>query len=171
MKKKEKKGFIFNGPDFSVAIKYSDKAIKNDIIKIIPKDGRPFEILTNDFVSLLAKHVNFATLSPAFVHNKMIKMIQVTRNIQLTVNRDIKEGETISIPFTHMHPIEFALAEEALGVAAISETVKAINVKELEKAQKRVDQAVIDFANEQWGNTIKKLKNEEEVTEGDQTSP
>lgn len=167
--KKNKKGYIFNGPDFSVAIKYSDKAIKNDIIKFIPKDGRPFELLTNDFVELLAKHVNFQTLAPAMIHNKMIKMVQVTRNITLRVNRDIKEGEVIQIPFTHMHPIEFAIAEAALGVANMSERVQILNRKHIVEAAKHVDESINEFAHEQWDNMIKKMREQE--TENSQTSP
>lgn len=158
MTRKEKQGYIFRGPEFSVLIKYSDRSRDGKIIKFIPRKGEPFELSTEAFVSLLAKHVNFNHIAPAMIHNKTIDMVQVTRNIVLKVNRDIKEGEVISIPFTHMHPLDFAIAEEALGVAHISPEVKSINEKAFEKARKRVTQKTEDFAKEQWSQFIKEIE-------------
>jgi hypothetical protein len=159
LNKKEKQGFVYKGPDYSVVIKYSPRAIKQGLIKFIPKDGKPFEMRTEDFVQLLALHVNAEVLSPAMINNKMIKMIQVARMITFTPHRDIKAGETVNIPYRHMHPIEFAIAEEALGVLNIASGVKTINEKEYKKAEQRVTQAVNDFAHEQWNALIKNISN------------
>jgi len=155
----KKKGFIFNGPEYSVMIKYSKKAEEGRIVKIIPKKGKPFEISTKDLVALLAKHVNFDVLSPAFIENKQINMIRVTRNVTLVPNRDIKAGETVHIPFTHMVPIEFAIAEEAAGLALIDSDVKTINKKEYEAAKLRVDAHVENFTHEQYRAMLEKNKN------------
>lgn len=155
----KKKGFIFNGPEYSVMIKYSKKAEEGRIIKIVPKKGKPFEISTKDLVALLAKHVNFDVLSPAFIENKQINMIRVTRNVTLVPNRDIKAGETVHIPFTHMVPIEFAIAEEAAGLALIDSDVKTINKKEYEAAKLRVDARVENFTHEQYRAMLEKNKN------------
>lgn len=155
----KKKGLIFNGPEYSVMIKYSKKAEDGRIIKVIPKKGKPFEMSTKDLVSLLAKHVNFDVLSPAFIENKQINMIRVTRNVTLVPNRDIKAGETVHIPFTHMVPIEFAIAEEALGVALIDDNVKTINKKEYDEAKLRVDESVENFTHEQYRALLEKNKN------------
>lgn len=155
----KKKGFIFNGPEYSVMIKYSKKAEEGRIIKVIPKKGKPFEISTKDLVALLAKHVNFDVLSPAFIENKQINMIRVTRNVTLVPNRDIKAGETVHIPFTHMVPIEFAIAEEAAGLALIDSDVKTINKKEYEAAKLRVDARVENFTHEQYRAMLEKNKN------------
>lgn len=155
----KKKGFIFNGPEYSVMIKYSKKAEEGRIVKIIPKKGKPFEISTKDLVALLAKHVNFDVLSPAFIENKQINMIRVTRNVTLVPNRDIKAGETVHIPFTHMVPIEFAIAEEAAGLALIDSDVKTINKKEYEAAKLRVDARVENFTHEQYRAMLEKNKN------------
>jgi hypothetical protein len=148
--KQNKKGLIQHKPDYSVMIKYSKKAEEGKIIKIIPKKGKPFEMNTKELVELLAQHVNFDLLAPAFIHNKQINMVRVTRNVTLTPNRDIKAGETVHIPFQHMVPIEFALAEEALGVALIDERVKTVNEKELTKAAERVNESVRQFSEEQY---------------------
>jgi hypothetical protein len=157
--KTKKKGLIFNGPNYSVMIKYSKKAEDGKIIKIIPKKNKPFEVSTKDLVELLAQHVNFEVLSPAFIENKQIDMIRVTRNVTLTPNRDIKAGETVHIPFKQMMPIEFAIAEEALGVLLIDDTVKTINKKQFEEAKERVTAGVRAFAEEQYKAMIEKAKN------------
>jgi len=154
-----KNGLIFNGPEFSVMIRYSKKAEDGRIIKIIPKKGKPFEISTKHLVELLAKHVNFDVLAPAFVENKQIKMIRVTRNVTFVPNKDIKAGETVHIPFSHMVPIEFAIAEEAVGVALISDVVKTINKKEYEAAKTRVDASVENYTQEQYRAMLEKAKN------------
>ena len=52
-KTNNKKGLIFNGPEYSVMIRYSKKAEEGRIIKIIPKKGKPFDISTKELVSLL----------------------------------------------------------------------------------------------------------------------
>ena len=151
-------GYIYKSPDFSVAIKYSDKANKEGLIKFIPKGGKPFEISSESLVSLLANHVNANQLKPAIVHNDMIRMIQVQRTISFTPNKDIKAGETVYIPYKHMHPIEFAIAEEALGVAKIPTEVKFVNMPQYREANKRVTAQVQKFADEQYQAFIKKLQ-------------
>lgn len=149
-KKENKRGFLYSGPEFSLLMKYSPKASRGKFVKFIPKNGKPFEVDTNALVELLAKHVNFEELAPAFIHNKMINMVRVTRNLTFTPNRDIKTGETINLPFNHMVPLEFAIAEEALGVAHIDDNVKTINKKKFDEAKERVTKSVQEFALEQY---------------------
>lgn len=157
--KQNRKGYIFNGPEFSVMMKYSPKATKDKLIKFIPKNGKPFEVKTEKLVELLAQHVNFETVAPAFIHNKQVEMVRVTRNITLNPSRDIKQGEVIHIPFQHMMPIEFAIAEEALGVAKIDETVKRINASQLNAAAKRVTKDIENYASEQYKAFLKQQEN------------
>lgn len=154
--KQNRKGYIFNGPEYSLMMKYSPKATKNKTIKFIPKNGKPFEVKTEELVELLAKHVNFETVAPAFIHNKKVEMVRVTRNITLNPNRDIKQGELVYIPFQHMMPIEFAIAEEALGVAKIDEKVKTINASQLNAAAKRITKDIEDYTSEQYKAFLQK---------------
>lgn len=155
-KKTKKKGFIQHKPEYSVMIKYSKKAEDGKIIKVVPKKGRPFEMSTKELVDLLAKHVNLEVLAPAFIHNKQINMVRVLRNITFTPNKDLKAGETVYVPFQHMMPIEFAIAEEALGVARFDDKVLKVNEKEFEEAKKRVDESVRQYAQEQYKAMIEK---------------
>lgn len=157
--KTKRKGFIQHKPEYSVMIKYSKKAEDGKIIKVVPKKGKPFEMSTKELVDLLAKHVNFDVLAPAFIHNKQINMIRVLRNVTFTPNKDLKAGETVHIPFQHMMPIEFAIAEEALGVARFDDKVVKINEKEFNEAKKRVDESVQHYAQEQYKAFLEKQLN------------
>lgn len=162
--KQNTKGLIANRPDYSVAIKYSPKAIKDNLIKFIPKGGKAFEVNLGDLINLLAKHVNSDVLAPAIMQNNVVKMIRVTRNLTLSPNRDIKAGELINIPFNHMMPVEYAIAEEALGLTLIDDIVKKVNKKEYDAAKLRVTEHVMDFAREQNEGLLRQLnKAREEI--------
>ena len=161
----EKKGLIAQKPDYAVAIKYSDKAIKENLIKFIPRGDKPFEIPLHELVHLLARHMNSDLLVPAIINNNVIRMIRVKRNLTLVPNRDIMAGETVNNPFNQMMPIEFAIAEEALGLAIVDDNVKVVNKKEYDAAKLRVNDSVMDFAKEQNEALLKKLKSESEASD------
>ena len=69
---------------------------------------------------------------------------------------------TINIPFEHMMPVEYAIAEEAVGVAKIPDRVVTINDKLLQQAKKRVDDRVKEFAKASYESMIRKYKEEQE---------
>lgn len=168
---KEKKGFISKKKGYSVAIRYSEKAIKEKLIKFIPDHKGAIEISLGEIIDLLAKHVNTEVLSPLLIHNNAISMIQVQRNMKVRFDRDFKEGEEIVIPFEHMMPIEFAVAEEALGVSGISDEVKKINEKEYKAAMKRVNDQIRKFSEHQHAALLKQMKEiEQEQAESQETS-
>ena len=152
----KKKGFIAKKDGYSVAIRYSEKSIKEKLIKFIPDHKGVIEISVEDIVNLLAKHVNTDVLAPMIIHNNAIRMIRVARQMRVRFEKDFKAGEEVAIPFEHMMPIEFAIAEEALGVSQVSDKVKKINKKEYQDAEKRVNKQVMDFAKEQHSALIKK---------------
>ncbi len=45
--------------------------------------------------------------------------MEVTRQIRVKANRNIKEGEEIRLDYTHPYPIEFAIIESAMNIAKI----------------------------------------------------
>ena len=165
------KGFIARKPGYSVAIKYSKDAIKKNLIKFIPNQGKPFEVSVGELIDLLAKHVSTELLTPALMDNKIVKMIKVQRAITLQTSRDIKTGEIINIPFEHMMPIEYAIAEEALGVAKISDKVQTLNNRELLNAKRRVNEEVMRFSQAAYETLLRKYApKQEETTEDNQES-
>ena len=159
---KKRKGQVSHKKDYSVVVRYSDNAIKNDLIKFIPKSKKPFVIQLGEMVDLLSKFVSQDVLAPTLMDNKVVNMIKVQRALVFTPNKDINAGETINIPFEHMMPIEYAIAEEAVGVAKISDKVVTINDKLLQQAKKRVDDRVKDFAKASYESMIRKYKEEQE---------
>lgn len=158
---KKRKGQISHKPDYSVVVRYSDNAIKNDLIKFIPKKGKPFVLQLGEMIDLLSKFVSQDILAPTLMDNKVVNMIKVQRALVFTPNKDIKAGETVNIPFEHMMPVEYAIAEEALGVSKITDSIKTVNSKQLEQATKRVDDRVKEFARASYESMIRKYEEEQ----------
>lgn len=163
---KKRMGQVAKRPDYTVVVRYSDNAIKNNLIKFISKRGDSFEVQLGDMINLLSKFVSQETLAPTLMDNKVINMIKVQRALQFIPNKDIKAGELVNIPFEHMMPVEYAIAEEALGVATIPDKIKTINSKALHQAAKRVDDGVKEFSQATYESMIRKYK-EENKTEDD----
>lgn len=147
---KQRKGIISKYRDFDIVLKYSDNAIKKNLIKFVPKTNEPFEISLRNIIDILSKHVSTEVLAPTMLENKVVNMIKTQRALSFIPSRDIKAGELIHIPFEHMMPIEYAIAEEALGVSVMSDKVKSINHKQLLEAKKRVNDEVNAFIEEAY---------------------
>ena len=159
---KKRMGYIAKKPNYSVEIKYSENAIKNNLIKFIPKQGKAFEVPVGDLIALLAKHVSTEILAPVLMDSKLVNMIKVQRAVTLQTSRDIAAGETLYIPFEHMMPLEYAIAEEALGVSQISDKVKTINQKQLLLAKKRVTKEVENFSKSAYESLLRKYAPKED---------
>jgi hypothetical protein len=153
---KTRKGIISKYKDFDVVLRYSENAIKKNLLKFIPKTNKPFEISLNNMVGILSKHVSSETIAPVLLENKIVNMIKTQRALTFTPNRDIKAGETIHIPFEHMMPIEYAVAEEALGISVMSDKVKSINHKQLLLAKERINKGVTEFLEEAYRSQLQK---------------
>ncbi len=122
---------------YSLEINYDEHAIAKKLIKFIPKEGTPFEISAEDMISFLVNQVNMNTLEPTFVETDKINMTTVGRQIEITVNRDIKNGETVRIGYSHPYPLEFALLEKVYNICTIDESAKVVELsKELIDATK-----------------------------------
>jgi len=167
---KKRKGQISHKPDYSVVVRYSDNAIKNDLIKFIPKKGDPFEVQLGEMIDLLSKFVSQDMLAPALMDNKVVNMIKVQRALTFIPNKDIAAGELIHIPFEHMMPVEYAIAEEALGVVKITDKIKTVNDKQLQQAKKRVDDSVHEFARASYESMIRKYEEDKKKIEEEQNT-
>lgn len=158
-------GQISHKPDYSVLVRYSKNAIENNLIKFIPKKGEPFEVQLGEMIDLLSKFVSSEVLAPTLMDNKVVNMIKVQRALQFVPNKDIKAGELVNIPFEHMMPVEYAIAEEALGVSRMTDSVKTLNHKQLAQAEKRVNDAVMEFSKASYESMIRKYNEENKVEE------
>jgi len=70
--------------------------------------------------------VNSDTLEATFVESDRINVVEVGRQLQCVLDKDMKKGQKININYTHPYPIEFALIEEAYKIAKIDESVPRI---------------------------------------------
>lgn len=165
---KKRMGQISHKPDYSVLVRYSKNAIENNLIKFVTKKGETFEVQLGEMIDLLSKFVSSDVLAPTLMDNKVVNMIKVQRALQFIPNKDIKAGELVNIPFEHMMPVEYAIAEEALGVSKMTDEIKTINHKQLAQAERRVDDAVREFSKAAYESMIRKYKQDNGIEDGNQ---
>jgi len=106
--------------DYTIQIGYSPKAKKDKLLKFISKSGDEFEISSEEMASILISQVNSNTLAAMFVETDKINVVEVGRQLECVLEKDMKAGEKIRINYTHPYPLEFALIEEATKVAKIN---------------------------------------------------
>lgn len=172
-KKKENKpeGFYVETDDYRIEIKYNKKAREENLVKFIVKSGDTIEIPAGALAEVLAQ-ISTEIASPGLVDRKVVQMIKVNRTIKGVLDRDMKKGQEININYSHMHPIEFAIAEEAERLCKIPDDIKELNKKALERAAKRVTKKQKEFIKIQNAALLQKMYDEqlkkEEEEEGEQ---
>lgn len=113
--------------DYRVEIGYSDEAKKKKLMKFITtKHGDEFEISSEELSSMLIGGVNSETLEATFVESDRINVVEVGRQLQCVLEEDMKKGQKININYTHPYPIEFAIIEQAFGIAKINMDVPSL---------------------------------------------
>jgi len=113
---------------YTVQIGYSKKAIKDKLLKFIPKEGTEFEISAEELSTMLIGGVNTDTLEATFVDSERINVVEVGRQLECVLENDMKKGDKININYNHPYPIEFALIEQAWGIAKINMDVPAFTL-------------------------------------------
>lgn len=140
---------VLKRSNYSVEIGYSADAIKNKLLKFISKCGDEFEISAEELSSMLIGGVNSNVLEATFVESDRINVVEVGRQIQCVLDKDMKKGEKININYTHPYPIEFALIEEAYKIASIKKDVKVfvITKEYLDEVRKKITPKMKDYIN------------------------
>jgi hypothetical protein len=137
-KKTEKKGVIADKKDYTVELKYSPKAERDQLIKFTAKKGNSFEVSAPQMIELVSQYVNGQDLEPVFVDTERIKVVYVERQMEAVLDRDFKAGEKIRLNYKHPYPLEFAIIEEAYNIAKIDSSRPGFEVTpELMKQVKR----------------------------------
>lgn len=111
---------------YTVQIGYSKEAIKKKLLKFIPVDGQEFEISAEELSSMLIGGVNSDTLEATFVESERINVVEVGRQLECVLDKDMLKGEKIHINYTHPYPLEFALIEQAYGIAKVDMNVPSV---------------------------------------------
>ena len=114
--------------NFTVQIDYSKKAQKDKLLKFISKSGDEFELSAEELSSMLVGGVNSETLEATFVEHDKINVVEVGRQLECVLDKDMKKGEKININYMHPYPVEFALIEQAYGIAKINLDVPALTL-------------------------------------------
>ena len=112
--------------DYTVQIGYSKKAKKDKLLKFISKSGDEFEISAEELSSMLIGGVNQATLEATFVDTEKINVVEVGRQLECVLDKDMKKGDKFRLNYKHPYPLEFALIEQVYGIAQIKMDVPAI---------------------------------------------
>lgn len=124
---------------YTIQLRYSPEAVEKKLIKFISKSGDEFVISSEEMISILMNQVNMETLSPTFVDTEKINMVEVSRQIKVRLDEDMKKGTEINLNYVHPYPLEFALLEEAYKIAKVEGTFVSVLTKEfLEETRKKI---------------------------------
>lgn len=115
-----KKAVELKKEKYTIQVNYSPEAEKKKLMKFITLNGDEFEISAEEMMSVLVGQVNSEVLSAAFVETDRVNVVEVSRQIRVHADRDIKKGEEIRLDYKHPYPIEFAIIEEGMKLAKIN---------------------------------------------------
>ncbi len=126
--------------NYTVQIGYSDEAKKKKLLKFISKSGDEFEISAEELASMIVGGVNQNTLEAVFVESDKVHVVEVGRQLEFELNKDMKKGEKIRANYTHPYPLEFAIIEQAYGIAKINKDVPAFTLtdKYIDEVKKKL---------------------------------
>jgi len=137
--------------NYTVQVGYSKEAKKKKLIKFISKSGDEFVISADELAGMLIGGVNSETLEATFVDSERINVVEVGRQLEAVLDRDMKKGERIRMNYTHPYPLEFAIIEQIWGIAKIK-----MDVPTLTLSQDYIDKKIKEIKPEQE-NFIKKF--------------
>jgi len=165
-----KEAEVYVGDNFDMVIKWDINARTNELIKIVPHEGTqeiiiPVERLVSTIIDNFA--INHMYAMDARV--KQIDMIEVSRSITGVCEKEFKIGDEISFIYSHQMPLEYAIAEEAIGISKIKDMkVRTVTREYLDKAAKNIAQGVREYNEQVHAEYLKRKKeSQSESTEGD----
>lgn len=126
--------------NYTVRIGYSKKAKKEKLLKFILNKGKSFEVSAEELSSMLISGVNNNTLEATFVESDSINVVEVGRQLECVLDKDMKKGEKLLINYVHPYPLEFAVLEQVYGIARINMDVPAITLSKeyIEETRKKI---------------------------------
>ena len=106
--------------DYTVQIGYSKEARKKKLLKFISKSGDEFEISAEELSTMLIGGVNQETLEATFVEADKVNVVEVGRQLECELDKDMKKGDKFRLNYAHPYPLEFAIIEQVWGIAKIN---------------------------------------------------
>lgn len=147
---------------FTLQVNYSEEAIEKKQMKFITPSGDEFEITADEMATILVGQLNSETIEAIFVESDRVNVVEVTRQIRVRLDRDFKAGEEIRLDYVHPYPVEFAIIEQAAGLAKINMdaprtelTVEYINQvrDKITPAQRKFVTLIYKFFKDLWNGT------------------
>lgn len=137
---------------YTIEVNYSPEASEKKLMKFITPSGDEFEIGAEEMSSILMSQVNSELLSATFVESERVNVVEVTRQIAVKVNRDIKKGETVRLEYKHPYPIEFAIIEEVMKYAKINMDAKVFELTKeyIDEVRTKIKPEQKTFINRFW---------------------
>ena len=157
-------GVVSQHPHYKIEAKYSPEAKEKKLIRFTVKGNhKSFEISAEELISLLVTQVNEDLLAPAFVDTQRVNVVQVTRQFSAILDKDMKAGQEIRINYMHPYPLEFALIEEAMKIAVVTEGIeRTVLTKEfIEEVKKKIQPRMEEFVSKFY-ESFKQFGNKEE---------
>ena len=146
--------------DYTIQVGYSKEANKKKLMKFITKKhGDEFEISAEEMSSILVGQVNADTIEATFVESDKINVVEVGRQLQVKLDKDMKKGDVININYTHPYPIEFALIEEAYKIAKIDMNIPKVTLTKeyIDDVKSKLKPEMTDYINKFY-KSFKNLK-------------
>ena len=145
--------------DYTIQVGYSPKARAKKLMKFISKSGDEFEISAEEMSSILVGQVNADTIEATFVESDKINVVEIGRQLQVKLDKDMKKGDVININYTHPYPIEFALIEEAYKIAKIDMNIPKVTLTKeyIDDVKSKLKPEMTDYINKFY-KSFKNLK-------------
>lgn len=105
---------------YTIQVNYSPEATEKKLMKFITPSGDEFEISAEEMSTILVGQVNSELLEATFVESDRVNVVEVTRQVAVRLNKDLKKGEVVRLEYKHPYPVEFAVIEQVMGYAKIN---------------------------------------------------
>jgi len=145
--------------DYKVQVGYSEEAKEKHLIKFISKSGDEIVISAEEMSEMLIGGVNSNTLEATFVETDKINVVEVSRQLECVLDKDMKKGEKINLNYVHPYPLEFALLEQVYGIAQVNMDVPTFTLTKeyIDKVKKQLKPEQEKFL-EKFYKSFKNLK-------------
>lgn len=122
-------GSVAENDDISIFVNYSKEAKENELIKIVPKEGKEVVISADELLAVIAQQIKKKELAVALTTADIteIPMIETMRPLDVTLEKDFKKGDRIQFLFPHMYPYFLAVAEEAYKLCETRGEIKIVS--------------------------------------------
>lgn len=162
---KQKTGSYYENDDYRIEVKYSKKARDKELIRFRLKKGNTIEFTATDLLKIITENIKKKDLALALSEQELemesILMTQVVRQINFTMDRDVKKGEAISFQYPQQYPYFLALCEQMYKIAKVSGKVEAVPlslVKEAEEEMIKQNSNLAEKINKPTLDAIEKSK-------------